>query len=346
MRAGDIPLAIVTQNEHVQWLSGARFRDALSAAAMLTAEGRLTLFAPSKEPPFAVADEVVVFEAKSLSTIRNDQAAQYSAAVLEHLRADSPSRIGCEYSSFPQHLAASVDVELIDVEPQLFKLRRRKERDELHLLRRAIEATGAMYGRAREIVAPGVSELTVFNELQAVAVEVLGEPLTATGNDYACAARGGPPRDRRAEAGELYILDLGPAYRGYFADNCRTLAVGQEPTTLQQQAWEQCTRVFPLVESSVRPGASCRELFERAKAILDESLPWKFNHHLGHGIGLAPHEAPHPNPFWDEQFAEGDVVAIEPGLYHEELRAGIRLENDYLVTADGVELLSDFPLEL
>ena len=42
---------------------------------------------------------------------------------------------------------------------------------------------------------------------------------------------------------------------------------------------------------------------------------------------------------------EGAGVA-EPGLYAPELAAGMRLENDYLVTEDGVELLSDFPLEL
>jgi Xaa-Pro aminopeptidase len=69
---------------------------------------------------------------------------------------------------------------------------------------------------------------------------------------------------------------------------------------------------------------------------------------LGHGIGLFPHEGPHlnPRPEWDDVFEEGDVFTVEPGLYTPEMRAGIRLENDYLVTATGVELLSDFPLEL
>ena len=40
------------------------------------------------------------------------------------------------------------------------------------------------------------------------------------------------------------------------------------------------------------------------------------------------------------------MFAVEPGLYAPELRAGIRLENNYLVTETGVELLTDFPLEL
>ena len=67
---------------------------------------------------------------------------------------------------------------------------------------------------------------------------------------------------------------------------------------------------------------------------------------LGHGIGLFPHETPHLNSDWDDTFEIGDVFTCEPGLYTPELRAGIRLENDYLVTPKGVELLSPFPMHL
>ena len=68
--------------------------------------------------------------------------------------------------------------------------------------------------------------------------------------------------------------------------------------------------------------------------------------HLGHGIGLSVHEAPHLNPSWDDTLQEGEVIAVEPALYAPELRAGLRIENDYLVTSTGVECLSQFPLGL
>jgi Xaa-Pro aminopeptidase len=203
-----------------------------------------------------------------------------------------------------------------------------------------------MYELARQIVQPGINELEVFGRLQQAAVEELGEMLTGTGNDYACNARGGPPRDREAQAGELYILDLGPAFRGYFADNCRTLSVDRRPTDAQLRAWEKIAEVFPIVERSVRPGVSCRAFYHEIKQMMDDYLPGVFDHHLGHGIGLFPHEGPHLNPAWDDVFEAGDVFTVEPGLYAPDLRAGIRLENDYLVTRHGVELLSDFPLEL
>src|SRR5205823_11349916 len=104
--------------------------------------------------------------------------------------------------------------------------------------------------------------------------------------------------------------------------------------------------IVPLVERTVKPGKKGRELLDEAAAILRECTLGVFDHHLGHGIGIFPHEAPHLNPNWDDAFEEGDVFACEPGLYGPALNAGIRLENNYRVTATGVELLSPFPLEL
>jgi Xaa-Pro aminopeptidase len=254
--------------------------------------------------------------------------------------------VGCEFSSFPLHLSAALNSEFVDVEPELYCLRRKKDPDEMARIRMAIAGTAAMHRRAREIVQPGINEIDVFDELQAAANRVFGEVMTGTGNDYASGQRGGPPRNRQIEAGELYILDLGPAFRGYFADNTRTLAVGTVPTKEQQDAWQLCADVFQIVESTVRPGRRCQELFDEVAAHLGRSSTARFDHHLGHGIGLFPHEAPHLNPNWDDVFQAGEVIAVEPGLYADQLRAGIRLENNYLVTEQGVELLSDFPLSL
>jgi Xaa-Pro aminopeptidase len=228
----------------------------------------------------------------------------------------------------------------------MFDLRRRKHPDELAMLRFANEANRAMYEHARRILEPGINELEVYNELQAVAVRQLGEPLAYFGQDFRANARGGPPRDRESRDGELYILDLGIGYRGYYSDNARTIAIGSSPSAKQLTAWEHVASVFPMIESCVKPGVSCRALFEEVQQQLDNSSPWVFDHHLGHGVGLAPHEGPHLNPHWDDVFEEGDLFTAEPGLYHDELRHGVRLEQNYLVTSDGVDLLTEWPLEL
>lgn len=345
---------VLSSREGVQWLTGARFASPFRPLAWLDSDGACVLIAPHKVPEVHAADQAHAYPAKWLSTMRSEQTAAAVGKLMEVVDVHLPvGRVGIEGSDAPWDLtrqiaSASPQTEFCDIDSTLFQLRRRKEADELALLRRAIAGTQAMYERARQIIRPGLTELALFNELQSVAVEIFDEPMTGTGNDYRCNARGGMPRGKAhaASAGELWILDLGPAYRGYWADNARTIAV-TEPDEKQREAWSQIMEVFAYIEQSVRPGKSCKELFEEVQSMLDRSPVGRFDHHLGHGIGLHPHEAPHLNPNWNDHFEVGDVFTAEPGLYDApQLRHGMRLENDYLVTETGVEMLTAFPLEL
>lgn len=346
IRDRDLAGAVVFQNANVQWLTGAYFSPHFVSAAYLDADGRLTLIAPHKVPEVSAADVAERYDAKFHSTMRNDQN-QACVEKLVDVVGDIDDPIGVEFSSFGFHAHGLFAMNISDIEPEIYHLRRKKEADELARIQHAIDATEKMYERARQIIEPGISELDVFNQLQTVAVEYFGEALTGTGNDYQVCSRGGLPRNGVvAKPGDLYILDLGPAFRGYYADNARTIAVTQ-PSDDQQTAWEFIMKAFEHVESSVVPGKNCRELFQEVQAILDESPVGVFNHHLGHGIGLFPHEGPHLNPHWDDTFEVGDVFTAEPGLYDaDRLRAGMRIENDYLVTETGVRKLTHFGLEL
>ena len=332
---------LLCNQENVQWLTGFRGSPMLNVAAILEVGGECTLFAPNSEPDYHAADKVVTFEAQWLFTMRQGQV----AAIAEKM-GDFPGKTAVEFSSCGPHYLAKISGDPVDVDLELLRLRRYKHPDEMEMITRATACTAAMYGRARQIIRPGISELEVFNALQEVAVEVAGEPLTYLGNDYRSNEPGGPPRSRLAGAGELMILDLGPAYRGYHADNCRTFAVNGNPTEEQLAAHATIAKVFGLITSSVKPGVRCQDIFQEAKAILDTYEKDSFFHHLGHGIGLFPHEAPHLNPSWDDSFEVGDVFTVEPGLYNERLRAGIRIEENYLVTESGVEQLTSTPIDL
>ena len=346
MQALGLDLVIVTRQESVQWLTGAHVGPLFVPLAAMDLNGQVTVVLPSRKASQSVAaDRIVPYEEKWHSTMRDMQRHASNEALLSAL-SNRPHLWGCEWSLCGPQMLAAFDSQPVDVEPVLFGLRRRKHADELRMMSRANDANRAMHARAREIMEPGINELDVYNELQAVAIRELGEALTYFGQDFRCNARGGLPRDRVATAGELYILDLGVGFRGYYSDNARTIVVGGQPSPEQQTAWERVMEVFPLVESTVKPGVSCQQVFQQVQALLDKSAPWVFNHHLGHGVGLAPHEGPHLNPHWDDRFEEGDFFTVEPGLYHEDLRHGIRLEENYVVTASGVRKLTDYPLEL
>ncbi|MGC1275443.1 MAG: Xaa-Pro peptidase family protein [Planctomycetaceae bacterium] len=341
--------AIVTSDENVHYLTGLAPRRLIPAAAALDVDGHCTLCTTSDAIHDSLAaDDVVVYEAQWHATLRQERRCLTMQELARSLDARRSRRIGIEFSQCAgQSLGGLPSGEAaVDLDPVMWSLRRRKDSDELAMILHAVRCTERMYEVAREIIEPGICELEVYGRLNAAAVESAGEPLTGFGNDFQCGSIGGPPRRRAAQAGELYILDLGPAYRGYYADTCRTFAVDGRPTDAQLRAWEAVVSVLQLVEDSVRPGVSCRGIFETARNRLDAHLPGGFIHHLGHGFGLEPHEAPHLNPHWDDVVEEGDVLTAEPGLYAESLKAGLRLEQNYRVTAGGVERLTSFPLEL
>ena len=343
----ELDWVVLSSIENVQWLTGVRSAWTFAPLAAIHRLGEVTLVFPHRRPEEVAADEVETYEAKWHSTMRNDQREASTKKLLDMMRGRlSQAAVGLQFSSAGGYLFRACNGRKIDIDAEMYQLRRRKDTDELMRLRRAIDATEKMYEAARATIAPGVSEIDLFNELQSVAVTELGEMLTGTGNDYQVNSRGGPPRAGiAAEPGQLWILDLGPAYQGYFADNARTIAV-TDVSKEQLMAYDHIMLVFDHVEKNARAGVSCRKLFEDAQEVLDTSPVGVFNHHLGHGIGLFPHEGPHLNPNWDDTLEVGDVFTAEPGLYAPELNAGMRIENDYLVTSTGVECLTPFSTRL
>jgi len=333
---------------HVYYLSAHLPNWLHHAGFVLLYNGRSWLCAANKPVTSAAIDEPAHYEAQWLATLRQEQPAVVAEQIVGFLLANRVKCVGIDSSAITGHFANRREFELSAIDSAIWRMRRRKDADELKLLQKAISCSEAMFARAREIIAPGVAEIDVFAEMHATAVKAAGEPLTTNlGNDFTCGGGGGPPRaGRTAQAGELYILDLGPCYRGYFADNCRTIAVSHDYSEPQRIAAECVESCFPLIESLAKPGVRCREIYDAVIAHLNTIAGRAFGHHLGHGIGLQPHEYPHLNPKWDDVLMEGEVFAAEPALYGPELRGGIRIENNYLVTADGVKPLLDSPMEL
>jgi Xaa-Pro aminopeptidase len=339
---------VIGAPHHVYYLSGYWTDWRQMSAMVLLADGRTILITPNQPCETAAADDCRSFEANWFATLRQEQPAALAIELIDVLAEFGVKRIGFDSSVVASQLVAARLHSGGPIDNDLFQLRRQKDPDELDLMQTAIGATEAMYARARQIIEPGVDEVLVFAELQATAVQFLGEPMTALlGNDFACGVGGGWPRKgRKTEAGELYILDLGPAYRGYYADNCRVIAVDRKPTDEQQKAREHVIACLDIVESFAKPGVRCQALYDACDQALKLKRGKGMGHHLGHGVGLSPHEFPHLNPKWDDALLEGEVFTAEPGVYAEELRGGIRIENQYLVTKDGVRNLTPFSTEL
>ncbi len=347
LRDRKLDAVAVGLSRDVYYLSG-HLPNGLHASGMvILKEGTAWLTVANKPVENAAVDESASFEAQWMATLRQEQPAVVAGHMAEFLQRHGVKRLGIDSSEVTASLAVMNEFQIETIDDTLYQLRRKKDVDELAMIQKAVACCAAMFERAREIVKPGVQELDVYNELHAAAVTEAGEPMTYyLGNDFTCGGGGGPPRKGcAAQAGELYILDVGPTYRGYFADACRTFAVS-EPTMEQQEAFAAVQSCFDVIEKVAKPGVRCRNVYHAVMDHLNHVAGRTSGHHLGHGIGLQAHEFPHLNPKWDDVLWEGEVFAAEPALYGEGLRGGVRLENDYLVTKDGVKRLLNSPMGL
>jgi Xaa-Pro aminopeptidase len=226
-------------------------------------------------------------------------------------------------------------------------LEKRKDADEIALLSTSIDCSLAAYDAASTAIEPGANELAVKEAGHLAATLHAGEVVFHNG-DYQCGTFGGFARDHRVEDGELYIIDAWTIYQGYWSDLCRTFAV-DSLTPLQQEIYDHVAQSLLDVQNELRPGRTGDEIWRFLDARLREHPHLRESglvHHAGHGVGLRPHEAPDLNRDRGGLIEVGDVISIEPGAYSDELRQGIRVENTFLVTESGAELLSDYPLSL
>ena len=129
---------------------------------------------------------------------------------------------------------------------------------------------------------------------------------------------------------------------GYWADHTKLLVPGE----LRDDYRELETGLVSVYERAIahcRPGASLAELDRLVRdGIAEIGYPGQPTHPITHGIGARAHEPPYAHRAGGGEILEGMVLAIEPGCYWPE-GGGLRVEDNFLITADGAEKLSPFP---
>ena len=231
-----------------------------------------------------------------------------------------------------------------DASALLPALRRTKDEVEVAAIRKAGSIAYAAYEKVLGQAAEGMTE-SDFNarleyEVRAMGAERgwrLGTFLVASGERSALPH--GAPTERRFRKGDLVVVDFGATVEGYMSDLTRTFSVG--PLCEKARAMEAALLEAHITSAgAIRSGVPCKAVDAVARDILTErGFGPLFTHGLGHGLGLEIHEDPRLSQLSGDTLQEGDVVTVEPGAYIEGW-GGMRIEDDYLVTAEGSECLS------
>jgi len=231
----------------------------------------------------------------------------------------------------------------------LADMRRRKDPDEVEVLRACCRAGEAGQAWALANTRAGMSELDAYAGVSAACNAVVGEHVIVYG-DFAVspgpARHGGPPTRRVLVNGDLVIFDFSVIIAGYRSDFTNTVCVGSEPTAGQSRLMQLSQQAMAAGERKLRAGASCQEVYDAVRGSYEAAgmADW-FPHHAGHGLGLTHPEAPYIVRHSTETLLAGDVVTLEPGLYVEDV-GGVRIEHNYLITDAGFERLSQHKIGL
>lgn len=145
----------------------------------------------------------------------------------------------------------------------------------------------------------------------------------------------------------LVTVDFGVYLNGYASDQTRTVCVG-EPDELSRELYDVVYRAQKAGEAILAPGVELRNVDAACRDVISEAGYGKFFvHSTGHGVGLDVHEAPRAAAGVDpaEKLVEGMTVTVEPGIYIPE-KTGLRIENTYVITADGARSFNASPTEL
>jgi Xaa-Pro aminopeptidase len=245
-------------------------------------------------------------------------------------------------------------VEVVSVTGMAGEMRRIKSASEISLLQKAIDITGEAQRDIALNLKPGMYEFEIQALLEAAFTRngserpgfpsIVGSGIYSTILHYS-------DNHKRIDAGDLVVCDIGAEYSLYTADVTRTYPASGKFTPRQREIYQLVLDTQAAVVAHWKPGMTNGDLHLFAVQYLRQSplrakdtdgreygMDHFFIHGLGHALGMDVHDVADGL----HRLQPGEVFTIEPGIYIQTEKLGVRIEDDYLVTPEGtLKKLSD-----
>ena len=314
-----------------------------------------------------VGGRLLADEVKEISNIKKVEEVEYLdeyvASLLNRMRRDNDFKLYFDlwhYSMNQQDSEATLyarkisdkypNVIIKDIYPVLTDLRLIKDEEEISNIRQAIHITNLGIKQMMKTAKPGLNEMTMEGAFDYVLRENLCknnafETIAASGKRATILHYS--ENNNVMEDNELFLCDLGATKNYYCADISRTFPVNGKFTDRQKEIYQLVLNAQKIVQDNARPGVKMKELNQLVVDYYKEELPKHgldldvseyYYHSVSHHLGLDTHDV---SGGLGDVLKAGNVITNEPGLYIEEEGIGIRIEDDLLITEDGVEVLSE-----
>ena len=249
--------------------------------------------------------------------------------------------------------------------PILKELRSVKTAEEAEVVQKAIDITHEAFNRVMKFIRPGVFEYEVEAEIlysffsQRATGPAYGSIIASGGN--ACILHY-VSNNQECKDGEIILMDFGAEYGGYNADLTRSIPVNGKFSKRQKEVYNACLHLHQFAKSLLKPGTIINEYHQQvgreadkvfqkigllSKSDIKNSTPenpayWKYLYHgISHHLGVDVHDLGTRT----EPLRAGMLLTVEPGIYIEEEKLGIRIENNVWLTKNGnKDLMKNIPI--
>lgn len=248
--------------------------------------------------------------------------------------------------------------------PVMADIRMCKEPEEVELLKEAIEITRKGLVRALQFIKPGVWEYEIEAELIHEFTRQRGsgfsfDPIIASGSS-ACVLHY-IENNKQVKDGDLILMDFGAEYANYCGDLTRCAPANGKFSPRQKEVYNAVLHVQREAKKLILPGTKLPDYHDQVCEVVSEQLiklglltseqvkkdknafRRYYMHGTSHHLGLDVHDIMHRY----DVFKIGNVLTVEPGIYISEEGIGVRIENDLLITPDGlIDFMDTFPVEI
>jgi Xaa-Pro aminopeptidase len=238
-------------------------------------------------------------------------------------------------------------VEIASVANAVAEMRKVKSPAEVALLQKAIDITGEAQRDIMAHLKPGMYEFEVQAILEAAftrnGAERPGFPSIVGSGIYSTILHY-EENHKKIDEGDLVVCDIGAEYSLYTADITRTFPASGKFTPRQRAIYQLVLDTQTAIAASWKPGMTHADLQRFAQDYLRKSplrardvdgieytMDHFFIHSFGHYLGMDVHDVGN----YSFPMRPGEVFTIEPGIYIQTEKLGVRIEDDYLITAEN-----------
>lgn len=227
-------------------------------------------------------------------------------------------------------------------------LRYVKDAGEIESIRKAASIADKALTNLLDMIKPGVTERELATELEHQ-MALLGSEAPSFSTIMLAAERSalphGIPGNKKLTDGDLLLIDFGAVINGYHSDMTRTFVLGKADDK-QREIYQTVLAAQQASINAFNAEMTGAEIYHHALQVLNKSPYAEYQGEgLGHGVGMDLHEFPFIGLGCDLTVKKHCVITIEPGIYIPGW-GGVRIEDDVVLTDNGLEYLTQFPRDL